>query len=71
MARVLVVVSREPDASGELNRPAGVALRFLGEGQPPLPEILGTGAGRQWPPVRSAAVLRAARPVGSVASLST
>jgi hypothetical protein len=33
MARVLVVVSREPDASGELNRLAGVALRFLGEAQ--------------------------------------
>ena len=33
MARVLVVVSREPDASGEVNRLAGVALRFLSDAQ--------------------------------------
>ena len=33
MARVLVVTTREPDPSGEVNRLAGVAVRFLGEGQ--------------------------------------
>jgi hypothetical protein len=33
MARVLVVVSRQPDASGDINRLAGVALRFLGDAQ--------------------------------------
>jgi hypothetical protein len=33
MARVLVVATREPDASGEVNGLAGVALRFLNEAQ--------------------------------------
>ncbi|MCX2939966.1 glycosyltransferase [Mycobacterium pinniadriaticum] len=33
MARVLVVASREPNASGEINRLAGVALRFLSDAQ--------------------------------------
>ncbi|MBB3605378.1 hypothetical protein FHT40_005062 [Mycolicibacterium sp. BK556] len=33
MARVLVVAAREPDAIGEVNRLAGVALRFLGDAQ--------------------------------------
>ena len=33
MARVLVVATREPDASGEVNGLAGVAVRFLGEAQ--------------------------------------
>jgi hypothetical protein len=33
MARVLVVVTRQPDASGEVNRLAGVALRFLSDAQ--------------------------------------
>ena len=33
MARVLVVTSRQPDSTGEINRVAGVALRFLGEAQ--------------------------------------
>ncbi len=33
MARVLVVAAREPDASGDVNRLAGVALRFLCDAQ--------------------------------------
>lgn len=33
MARVLVVACRQPDPSGEVNRLAGVALRFLGDAQ--------------------------------------
>lgn len=33
MARVLVVAAREPDAPGEINRLAGVALRFLSDAQ--------------------------------------
>ncbi|AKK26144.1 hypothetical protein [Mycobacterium sp. EPa45] len=33
MARVLVVATREPGASGEVNRLAGVAVRFLNEAQ--------------------------------------
>ncbi|WP_319434901.1 glycosyltransferase [Mycobacterium sp. RTGN5] len=33
MAHVLVVVCRQPDAPGEVNRLAGVALRFLGDAQ--------------------------------------
>lgn len=33
MARVLVVTTREPSPSGDVNRLAGVALRFLGEAQ--------------------------------------
>ncbi len=33
MARVLVVAAREPGASGEVNRLAGVAVRFLNDAQ--------------------------------------
>lgn len=33
MARVLVVATRQPDASGEVNGLAGLAVRFLGEAQ--------------------------------------
>lgn len=33
MARVLVVATREPDTSGEVNRLAGVAVRFLNDAQ--------------------------------------
>jgi len=33
MARVLVVATREPDPDGEVNRLAGVAVRFLNEAQ--------------------------------------
>jgi hypothetical protein len=33
MARVLVVATREPDASGDVNRLAGVAVRFLNDAQ--------------------------------------
>ncbi len=33
MARVLVVATREPDADGDVNRLAGVAVRFLNEAQ--------------------------------------
>jgi len=33
MARVLVVATREPDSSGEVNRLAGVAVRFLNDAQ--------------------------------------
>jgi len=33
MAGVLVVATREPDPTGDVNRLAGVALRFLGEAQ--------------------------------------
>jgi hypothetical protein len=33
MARVLVVTTREPNPSGEVNRVAGVALRFLSDAQ--------------------------------------
>lgn len=33
MARVLVVATREPEASGEVNGLAGLAVRFLGEAQ--------------------------------------
>ena len=33
MARVLVVTTREPEASGDVNRLAGLAVRFLGEAQ--------------------------------------
>jgi len=33
MARVLVVTTREPDASADVNRLAGLAVRFLGEAQ--------------------------------------
>ncbi|MCV7177436.1 glycosyltransferase [Mycolicibacterium sphagni] len=33
VARVLVVTTREPDPSGEVNRLAGVSLRFLNEAQ--------------------------------------
>lgn len=33
MARVLVVTTRQPDPSGDVNRIAGVALRFLGGAQ--------------------------------------
>ena len=33
MARVLVVATREPDAEGQVNGLAGVAVRFLNEAQ--------------------------------------
>ncbi|BBY59293.1 glycosyltransferase [Mycolicibacterium sarraceniae] len=33
MARVLVVTSRQPESSGDINRLAGIALRFLGDAQ--------------------------------------